>query len=53
VEVTELLFLGLAACPLTAWLLTKYADIMVSGRVRIPAAALFFIAGKITLGVGI
>ena len=44
---------GLAACPLTAWLLTKYVGITVSGRVRIAAAALFFIARKIALGVGI
>jgi hypothetical protein len=44
---------GLAACPATAWLLKKYAGIMVSGRVRIAAAALIFIAGHIAKRVGI
>jgi len=47
------LFSGLAACPLTAWLLRKYAGITLSGRFRVAAAALFFIAGKIALRVGI
>jgi hypothetical protein len=44
---------GLAACPLTAWLLKKCAGITVSGRVRIAATAFFFIAGRIALRVGI
>jgi hypothetical protein len=44
---------GLSICPLTAWLLKRHAGIAVSGRVRIAAAALFFIAGKIALRVGI
>lgn len=47
------LFSGLAACPLTAWLLNKYAGITASGWVRIAAAAFFFIAGKLALRVGI
>jgi|ERR1035438_8360373 hypothetical protein len=44
---------GLAACPLTAWLLKKYAGITLSGRVRIAVATFFFIAGKVALRVGI
>ena len=44
---------GLAACPLTAWLLRKYAGVPVSGRIRIAAAVLLFIAGKIALKAGI
>jgi hypothetical protein len=47
------LFSGIAACPLTAWLLKRYTGIAVSGPVRIAAAALFFIAGKIALRVEI
>jgi len=44
---------GLAACPLTPWLLKKYAGIPLSGRVRIAAPAFFFVAGRIALRVGI
>ncbi len=44
---------GVAACPLTAWVLKKYVGITVSGYVRIVAAALFFVAGRIALAVGI
>lgn len=44
---------GLAACPLTAWLLKKYAGIAISGWVRVAVAVLFFIAGRIALRVGI
>ena len=33
--------------------LKKYAGFTVSGRVRIAAAALFFVAGKIALRAGI
>jgi hypothetical protein len=47
------LFSGLVACPLTAWLLKKYAGIAISSWVRIAAAILFFIAGRIALRVGI
>ena len=47
------LFSGLAACPLTASLLKRYAGITVSGWVRIAVAAFFFITGKIALRVGI
>jgi hypothetical protein len=47
------LFSGLAACPATAWLLKKYAGITVSGTARLATAALFFVAGRIALAVGI
>jgi hypothetical protein len=47
------LFSGLAACPLTAWLLKKCAGIAVSGRVRLAAAVFFFVAGKIALRISI
>jgi hypothetical protein len=46
------LFSGLAACPLTATLSQKCVGITLSGRVRIAAAMLFFIAGRIALIVG-
>jgi hypothetical protein len=44
---------GLSACPLTASLLKKLAGITISGRVRLSAAALFFIAGRTALLAGI
>ena len=43
---------GVSACPATGWLLKKYAGVAVSGYVRIFAAALFFVAGKIALAIG-
>jgi hypothetical protein len=43
---------GISACPATGWMLKKCAGVTVSGYVRIGAAALFFIAGKIALAVG-
>jgi hypothetical protein len=46
------LFSGIAACPLTVTFLQKRAGIKLSGRVRIAAAILFFIAGRIALMVG-
>ena len=46
------LFSGIIACPLTATLSQKYVGIRLSGRVRIAAAMLFFIAGRIALIVG-
>ena len=42
---------GIAACPLTAWLLRRLTGVTVSGRVRFSAAALFFIAGRVALAV--
>jgi hypothetical protein len=43
---------GVSACPATGWFLKKYAGITVSGYVRLAAAALFFVAGRIALAVG-
>jgi hypothetical protein len=43
------LFSGIAACPLTASLLRRYAGLAVSGPVRFAAAALFFVAGHVAL----
>ncbi len=40
---------GIAACPLVSWFLDKRAKVTISGRVRLAAAALFFIAGRIAL----
>lgn len=40
---------GIAVCPLTALLLKRYAGIAVSGRMRVAAAAFFFIAGRVAL----
>ncbi|HUI40920.1 MAG TPA: hypothetical protein VL523_03015 [Terriglobia bacterium] len=47
------LFSGLAACPLTAALLKKYAGITVLGWVRVGVAVLFIVAGRIALRVGL
>ena len=44
---------GIAACPATAWLFKKYADVTVSGYVRLGVAVFFFVAGRIALVVGI
>lgn len=46
------LFSGIAACPLTSTLSQKYLGIRLSGRLRIAAAILFFVAGRIALIVG-
>jgi hypothetical protein len=43
---------GISACPLTAWVLKKYAGVAVSGKVRLAAAVFFFVAGRIALAVG-
>jgi len=43
---------GVSACPATGWFLKKYAGVTVSGYVRLAAAALFFVAGRIALAVG-
>jgi hypothetical protein len=47
------LFSGIAACPLTGWLLDKYGGVSVSGQVRFAVAAFFWLAGRIALAVGI
>jgi len=44
---------GLSACPLTAWLLRRYARIDVSGRAQFAAAVSFFLAGRLALLIGI
>jgi hypothetical protein len=43
---------GVSACPATGWFLKKYAGVTVSGYVRLAAAALFFVEGRIALAVG-
>jgi hypothetical protein len=43
---------GVAACPLTAWFLRRYVGVTVSGRVRLAAAVLLLIAGRIALAAG-
>lgn len=43
------LFSGLSVCPLTAWLSQRYLGVTLSGRVRIAAAILFILAGRIAL----
>src|SRR5450755_1898019 len=45
------LFSGLAACPLVAWALKKYARTSVSGRLQFASALLFFAAGRIALTI--
>jgi hypothetical protein len=42
---------GISACPLTSWLLKKYAGVELSGRVRFAVTAFFFIAGRIALAL--
>ena len=44
---------GISGCPLTAWVLKKYAGITVSGWTQFAFALLFFVAGRIALKVGI
>ena len=45
------LFSGAAACPLTALLLKKYADVTISIRTQLAIALLIFIAGRIAVVV--
>ena|SRR5665213_3478345 len=44
---------GIAACPLTAWALKRYAGVAFSGWARFVAAALFIIAGRLALLAGL
>ncbi len=44
---------GISACPLTAWMLKRFADVRISGRVQFVFAAVFFVAGRIALKIGI
>jgi hypothetical protein len=43
---------GISACPLTAWLLKRFAGFAASGWVRFLTAAFFFGAGRIALFLG-
>jgi TctA family transporter len=43
------LFSGISACPLTAWLLKKYAGITLSGWARFAIAFLIIVAGRLVL----
>jgi hypothetical protein len=45
------MFSGIAACPLTASLLKKYAGVTVSGRVQLAVALLIFVAGRVAVVV--
>ena len=45
-------FALLSGVPVSGWFLKKYAGVTVSGYVRVAAAGLFFVAGKIALAVG-
>jgi len=44
---------GISACPLTASLFRKLSGVTISVRVRVFAAVLFFIAGRVALMAGI
>ncbi|MGH7650651.1 MAG: hypothetical protein ACREMS_02295 [Gemmatimonadaceae bacterium] len=43
------MFSGIAACPLTARLLRKYAHVSVRGYVQFGVALLFFVAGRVAV----
>jgi hypothetical protein len=45
------MFSGIAACPLTASLLQKYAHITVRGSVQFAVALVIFVAGRIAVAV--
>jgi hypothetical protein len=45
------MFSGIAACPLTASLLNKYARIRVPGYVQFAVALLIFVAGRVAVAV--
>ena len=45
------LFSGLSACPLTAWLLKKYAGITLSGWARFGIAVLIIVIGRLVLKI--
>lgn len=40
---------GMAACPLTAYFATRVLGISLSGRVRLAATAIIWLAGQITV----
>jgi hypothetical protein len=45
------MFSGIAACPLTAFLLNRYARVVVPGYVQFALALLIFIAGRVAVVV--
>jgi hypothetical protein len=45
------LFSGFSACPLTAWLLKKYAGITLSGWARFGIALLIIVIGRLVLKI--
>jgi hypothetical protein len=45
------LFSGLSACPLTAWLLRKYAGVKFPGWPRFFVAVLFIVIGRLALKI--
>jgi hypothetical protein len=45
------LFSGISACPLTAWLLKKYAGIKLSGWARFGIAFLIIVIGRLVLKI--
>jgi len=45
------LFSGISACPLTGWLLKKYAGVKLSGWVRFGIAVLFIVIGRLVLKI--
>ena len=45
------LFSGISACPLTAWLLKKYAGIALSGWARFAIALLIIMIGRLVLKI--
>jgi len=47
------MFSGIAACPLTARLLKKYARVVVPGYVQLAVALLIFMAGRVAVVVSL
>ena len=45
------LFSGVSACPLTAWLIKKYAGITLSSWVRFAIAFLIIVVGRLVLKI--
>jgi len=45
------MFLGIAACPLTALLLKKYAHVTIPGYVQFAVALLIIIVGRVAVAV--
>jgi hypothetical protein len=43
------MFSGIAACPLTASLLNKYAHVQVPGYIQFAVALLIFLAGRVAV----